>query len=222
MQEWVYLEVNARDHAQAKAFAGEVKNYLNASHEDRYEEWGKGIEVRGNEVVNYYDSDMTYNDYCKLKEELFEHVARALPEISFDGGCEYGFDEEDMPSKFRKMYRDGILYEAEGRKKEKLIFCSNSYSGKYIMPADVDQICCGAFRDCCKLEIVFVSENVNKIGKDTFSGCTDLSQIHIPDSVKKIAGKTVFKGCTNLTIYAPAGSCAETYAKENNIPFSAE
>jgi hypothetical protein len=29
-------------------------------------------------------------------------------------------------------------------------------------------------------------------------------------------------GCRKLTIYAPAGSYAEQYAKENNIPFVAE
>jgi hypothetical protein len=28
--------------------------------------------------------------------------------------------------------------------------------------------------------------------------------------------------CPNLTIHAPAGSYAEAYAKENNIPFVAE
>ncbi len=30
-----------------------------------------------------------------------------------------------------------------------------------------------------------------------------------------------FSGCDKLTIYAPTGSYAEAYAKENNIPFEA-
>ena len=40
----------------------------------------------------------------------------------------------------------------------------------------------------------------------------------IPDSVTSI-GEWAFEGCKNLTIYGRFGSYAETYAKENNIPF---
>ncbi len=42
----------------------------------------------------------------------------------------------------------------------------------------------------------------------------------IPDSVKEI-GRKAFYGCTNLTIHATAGSCAERYAKKKNIKFQA-
>ena len=222
MQECVFLEVKTQDNAQANAIAEKIKNYLNASFEDRVAEWGNGIEVRDNVVVNNYESKMYYFDYEDLKERLFERIARDLPDIPFDGKCEYSNDDGDPPSSFRKVYCDGILSEVGKNKKAKLIYCSKSYSGRYTMPASVNQICDGAFRDCRSLEIVFVSENVKKIGKDTFSGCDHLSQIYIPNSVGKIVGKTVFKGCTNLTIYAPTGSYAETYAKENNISFVAE
>ena len=34
--------------------------------------------------------------------------------------------------------------------------------------------------------------------------------------------KDSFEKCPNLTIHAPAGSYAEKYTKENNIPFAAE
>jgi hypothetical protein len=35
-------------------------------------------------------------------------------------------------------------------------------------------------------------------------------------------GDYAFWGCDNLVIHAPAGSYAEQYAKEHNIPFVAE
>ena len=44
----------------------------------------------------------------------------------------------------------------------------------------------------------------------------------IPESVTRIGSWAFISGCTDLTIHAPAGSCAEQYAKENNIPFVAE
>ena len=45
--------------------------------------------------------------------------------------------------------------------------------------------------------------------------------MNIPESVIEI-GEGAFAGCGSLTIHAPAGSYAEQYAKENNIPFVAE
>ena len=51
-----------------------------------------------------------------------------------------------------------------------------------------------------------------------FKGCINLTDIVLPDTVMKIA-KTAFKDCKNLTIHAPVGSYAETYAKEREIPF---
>ena len=57
-----------------------------------------------------------------------------------------------------------------------------------------------------------------EIGYVAFSGCTSLTAITIPDSVTSI-GENAFGLCTNLTIYGYTGSYAETYAKENDIPF---
>ena len=54
-----------------------------------------------------------------------------------------------------------------------------------------------------------------------FGGCTGLRKVILPVSVTEI-NKWAFEKCPSLTIHAPAGSYAETYAKENNIPFVAE
>ena len=55
----------------------------------------------------------------------------------------------------------------------------------------------------------------------TFYDCKKLKKISIPASVSQI-GARAFDGCEKLTVYAPVGSYAEQYAKENNIPFVAE
>ena len=59
------------------------------------------------------------------------------------------------------------------------------------------------------------------IGTSAFERHSEITDITIPASVTTIAW-FAFDGCTNMTIHAPAGSHAETYAKENNIPFVAE
>lgn len=77
------------------------------------------------------------------------------------------------------------------------------------------------FADCINLKRVEISEGVKGIGSVAFAGCTALAEIHIPNSVISI-DRGAFYRCSHITIHAPVGSYAETYAKENNIPFVAE
>ena len=78
-----------------------------------------------------------------------------------------------------------------------------------------------AFAGCKKLKNVSIPVSVTSIGMSAFCGCTALTDIIIPASVVEMQTGT-FKDCKKLTIHTPAGSYAETYAKENNIPFVAE
>ena len=61
---------------------------------------------------------------------------------------------------------------------------------------------------------------VKKIGSDVFS-FTDIKDLKIHAEVLSIS-EAAFVGCVGLTLHAPAGSYAESYAKEHNIPFVAE
>lgn len=84
-----------------------------------------------------------------------------------------------------------------------------------------------AFQNCTSLEEITIPDSVTTIGF-AFSGCTALKEIHMTDSVTFIGVPedneecNVFEDSDNLTIYAPAGSYAEQYAKNNNITFVAE
>ena len=77
-----------------------------------------------------------------------------------------------------------------------------------------------AFYHCSRLRKMTIPAGVTRIGKEAFSGC-GLTSVTIPASVTSI-GKSAFAKNPKLTIHAPAGSYAEQYAKENNIPFAAE
>ncbi len=62
-------------------------------------------------------------------------------------------------------------------------------------------------------------KKVTSIGGHAFYNCESLTSVTIPDSVTSI-GDEAFDGCT-MTINGKEGSYAETYAKENYIPFNA-
>jgi hypothetical protein len=70
-------------------------------------------------------------------------------------------------------------------------------------------------------ENVVIPDGVTEIGNRAFYWNTKLKTVIIPDGVTSI-GDSAFTGCEKLTIHAPAGSYAEQYAKEKNIPFVAE
>ena len=86
------------------------------------------------------------------------------------------------------------------------------------IPNGVGGIAEETFMGCTSLKSINIPSSVTSIGYGAFAGCTSLTTIDIPSSVTSIDEKA-FEGCTNLTIYCEQGSYAETYAKENNIPF---
>ena len=98
--------------------------------------------------------------------------------------------------------------------------CPPARSGSYVVPDGWPIIGHYAFYQCTKLTAVTLPDGVTEIGSCGFYGCTALSSITIPASVTTIDFHA-FDGCENLTIYAPAGSYAETYANNHNIPFVA-
>ena len=78
-----------------------------------------------------------------------------------------------------------------------------------------------AFRYQTSIERVILPETLESIKVYAFDSCTALKEIWIPSSVTVI-NNYVFRDCSALTIHGIEGSYAQTYAQENNIPFSTE
>ena len=86
------------------------------------------------------------------------------------------------------------------------------------IPNSVTSIGGSAFEHCNSLKSITIPDSVTSIGSRAFRDCTVLTSINIPNGVTEI-GNYAFYGCYDLTIYGNKGSYAETYAKNNNIPF---
>lgn len=84
-----------------------------------------------------------------------------------------------------------------------------------------------AFYYCRNLTNLTIENGVTSIGDNAFLDCAKLTDVKIPDSVTSISDSAfhiLLGGMDvtinpNLVIHANSGSYAETYAKENNIPF---
>lgn len=102
-----------------------------------------------------------------------------------------------------------------------------------ILPTSITQIDEYAFYDCKSLNTITIPSSVKSIGVLSFCGCTSLLEVSVPDSVKEI-GINAFgywdeeitwavvdrHKMEDFTLSGFAGSAAEQYAKENDIPFT--
>lgn len=89
------------------------------------------------------------------------------------------------------------------------------------LPNSLTAIGNGAFSGCSSLAEVVIPGGVTSIGPFAFEQCANLKKLVIPASVTSIGNDLLWKS-TNAVIYGKAGSYAETYARENGIPFVIE
>lgn len=151
-------------------------------------------------------------------EQYFEYDCEKKQYTCQLGGVEYGSIDGASGGSLRVpdaaeaedvefIVKDGV-FQYCGRGKE------------VVIPEGVTKIGKEAFASWELLERVTVPEGVTQIGEEAFYNCRNLRRIDLPASVKKIAG-SAFWECPELTIYAPEGSYAQSYAKKNRIPFEA-
>ena len=117
-------------------------------------------------------------------------------------GCNKLVDDEGF------IIINSTLYDYVGKRK------------KVTIPHDVTTIGDWALGESNITEVT-IPKSARTIEDNAFIYCNKLTRIHIPENVKTI-GKCAFEECEKLTVHAPAGSYAESYAKENKIPFVAE
>lgn len=89
------------------------------------------------------------------------------------------------------------------------------------IPKNITKISSNVFNNCTGLVEIKFPETLKTIDYYAFSGCNNLEQVWIPDSVTSIENY-VFNGCSKVSLHGVKESFAESYATENNIPFSTE
>ena len=98
----------------------------------------------------------------------------------------------DRDNKFYSS-KEGILYD---KAQEKLLKCPFEKEN-VTMPNTVTYIGKDAFSGCSNLKNVTLSNNLKDISSCAFDGCTNLSDIILPDSLVSI-GASAFQECVNL------------------------
>jgi hypothetical protein len=86
------------------------------------------------------------------------------------------------------------------------------------IPEGVTRIYSHVFYNCTSLTSVTIPDGVTQISSCAFYNCTSLTSVTLPASVTTI-NMDAFGNCPSLTIYGYAGSYAQTYANNANIPF---
>ena len=120
-------------------------------------------------------------------------------------------------------------------------FRGNCFLQEVIFPKGLKKVEKFSFEGCRGLTSIVFPEGVKTFGAHAFSSCHGLTRIVLPDGVEIIGAyafssyglrdvvlpgsvknldKSAFGNIpSGLTIHAPAGSYAEAFAQENNIPF---
>ena len=79
------------------------------------------------------------------------------------------------------------------------------------------------FGNCSNLQQVIFGKDLQELGGiGTFGNCSKLKELHFTQALTNIDDEMCFEGCDNLTIYGPADSYIESFAKEYGIPFVVE
>ena len=99
---------------------------------------------------------------------------------------------------------------------------SHLYEVKSIVFAEgskVEKIDVTGFYYDFNVTAIVLPETVRSIGVLAFGNQYALKELYVPQGVSEI-GANAFKSCRNLTLNVAEGTYAETYAKENNIPYT--
>jgi hypothetical protein len=195
----------------------EIDSYINFSVE-------KGTVEITNRLIEYQNKLYPIEKVFEMQNEEMEKAIGIREKTLADYRKEFGLNKDGDTIK---------SYKGKGP----TVLIPGNIKGKAVKIAEK------AFENCANIQVVYIDEGVTSIGDYAFLRCTSLQSITIPDSVTSITwgvfrgceslqsvtipdsvtniSEGAFRSCPNLSIYAPAGSYAERYAKEKNINFQA-
>ena len=197
-------ECRARAAAKAPANPGADFKYASNGVEVRINSWvGEGVdvyipdEIDGVPVTQIYDN--AFNGNKTIETIRFPAGLVSIGKKAFLGT--YGL-------------KDAIVLPSSLQKVEQSAFAVTFAPG-VVLQSDCELVL-EAFSSALKLEFCYIREGCAvTIGSRTFAS-TPLNTAVIPASVTVISS-SAFSGCSNLTVYCPAGSYAEKYCQENFI-----
>lgn len=141
-------------------------------------------------------------DYCKNLKKL--NLGKGVEEIEERAfGSAHSLKEVIIPASVKRM---GVATFGSSMKLEKVE-----------MQGSMEEIPYTIFCNT-KLQTFTVPEGVKIINGGAFATCPELKELYIPASVTQIDERAV-EDSPNIIIVGEAGSYAETFAKQMNIPF---
>ena len=168
-------------------------------------------EINGEKVVGI--SDYAFDNYKNLEEVIVPGTVEKIGEFAFF-----------LNSKLKKVTLNEGVKEIGND-----CFSQDTALVEVSLPSTLKTISVCAFIYCPNLERITIPNGVERIENGAFAKCEKLKEVHIPSSVNFIQTRhdgdsesPVFEESPNVTIYAPKGSYAEKYAKQENIKFVAE
>lgn len=138
----------------------------------------------------------------------------ALTEIAFNEGLQkIGYNSFSTCASLKKITISSTVKEIDDG--------AFSMTGlkTVVVPGTVRSIGVKTFSHCDELESVVIEDGVTTILEKAFGYNEALQTVTIPESVTVIE-RSIFIDSPNAVIVAPAGSYAEQYANENEIPIS--
>ncbi len=140
-----------------------------------------------------------------------EEETTLSPEVTDPAETDPTDGQGDSKLSFSKM-GDAYYVSGIGSETSKRIAIPSTYKGLAVI-----NIGYGAFSGCDEITEVIIPDSVNSIGSCAFENCTALMRVVIPDSVTKISSNA-FKNCTSLTTIVYDG----TEADWNGITFESD
>lgn len=208
--DWLLAELQKGDN---KEFVAELLEYKNRQLQNPKVKKAAD-KAKEREEAKALSPEMTVADWRKLLRFGYENGDVVIKEVMFREPV-IEIPDHIGDRKVRVIDRNAFAYH---RKPGQTELWSPE---KIILPEGIEEIRSGAFF-CVDNAEIFIPSTVTSLPEGCFIAVSNLT-VHIPVSVAEISDELEYDGLEPFKAFcAPAGSYAEQYAKEHNIPFVAE